>query len=216
MTILFADCTQERMELIVQRCVGWEMVYDEPLRFCIRCVCAKESMATKHPRGIRIDHEDRFAASVEQHRVRRFWTDAMEAEQFAPHHRPGPAEHLTGIAAVLRHVPAGKDAQSNRLLAKIACRSNAPLQPRQPHREQSLRCECSGAFELRDALLNISPMGSLRQNRPHHHFKWGGRRPPLLWTKRPQQSKVDRLQLASSSAARCLPPSSPSCNRGNG
>ncbi len=193
MATALAHRDQQGVELIEQRRIGRQSLHGKPLHVVIRRTRPDQTVTAEDPLRVGIHHEHGLRACIQQDRVGRLGTDPRQLEQFLPQRSVGPSKHPCSAAAVATDVPACEAVEPFCLLAIRARWPNEPLKTRRPHCQQLPWCQGSSLSQAVKGLLHMMPRGGLRENGPHHHFKGGFRRPPVL---RPKGSREPRVNLA--------------------
>src|SRR5260370_23874798 len=100
--ILLAGANDQGVEFIIQRWVAGKGALKELADLFIALRGRGQVMPLEHSPGISVHHEHRVLAGIEQDRIRRFRTDAVDSEKLFAQQRRWGAKHPRQRTSVLR------------------------------------------------------------------------------------------------------------------
>lgn len=148
-------------------------------------------MTLEDPARVGIDHEGRPASRVQQDAVCRLFTDPGDAQESPPRIGEIPAEHPFEVPAEIPAEHLEKGLQPPCLDAEVAGGPDTVGQNVVIESVKSARLQQTFRLEPSNGLLDVEPVGVLRQDGPHGDLEGRLAGPPVQVAEKPIQRLVD-------------------------
>ncbi len=189
-----AKRVDERMVLIVQRCVGRQVVHEKPAQFLIGRLLPREAKPEKDAPRVRIDDERRLMGGIQNDVVGGLRANAPHGEQARAQFVRGQREQTTCVAPELPVHHGGERLEFFRLHVVIERRNDAFFNPFHRRPVQGRQREQAASAQAVDRRHHILPRHVLHKNRADDHFFRRLGRPPTAVTVVREQPLVDSPQ----------------------
>ena len=182
------------MVFLEERNILIEMSCEQFLDLVVIGLRADEIVPAKKPFGVRVDDKNGFVERVEQDRVRRLRTDAVDLQKLVPHLRQFLPRHRFQASMVFIKEKPHEILQTAGFNVKITGGFDERGELRDRDIAQGAPGEGSCRFQTMDGFLDVAPVRILGQDGADDDLELRPRRPPVLRAEFLGQLLVDSVK----------------------
>src|SRR5438128_125096 len=165
--VRLAHTDEERVILVEQSGIGWQVCLDERARLVVARPAAEQAVTHEHAARVGVGHEDRTRGRVEQDRVSRLGPDPRHGEEVAAERRQREAPHRREGAPEAVEQPPREGSQAARFDARGAGRADGPGHLRLSARGEAPRPEKAARAKRGDGARGVGPGSVLGEDGAH-------------------------------------------------